>query len=568
MVGVDLVDPAMSKFFAAVAVVVIYRKSLREATAVETLLEARKNVAAAGGTVRMLVWDNSPTAQSRDRLPEDVLYFHDPRNLGLANAYNRALEIAIECGAEWLITLDQDTSLPADYFVKMIRSAQCSGTHPGLGAIVPQIEEDKILLSPNRFLFGALPSWYRRGYTGIPVESVYAFNSGAMIRVDALRQVGGYDPRFPLDHCDAQIFRKLHLHGKKVYIAGNIRIQHNFSMKNLKCRMSSQRYRQSLLSESAFWDENMNWLAGCERTLRLMLRCVKHWIHRDPHEMRLITQQAIAMRIFVKKRDRLENWRRAAGDNTGGAIVSSAYQRERARVSVCMAAYNGARYIKTQLTSILSQLDRTDELIIVDDHSSDSTVEVILQLGDPRVRLYRHDTNKGVVITFEEALLRATGDILFLCDDDDVWAPQKVDRFLEAFARDPSAQLVISRVRVIDEFGIEYSDERLGRGGKAAPGFWQNIFANHYQGSAMAIRASFLGSIVPFPRKKAFLHDVWIGTRNDLLGGKTVYLNEELLLYRRHSTNATRAKSLSQKFRTRWDLLLAHALYALRSAAS
>jgi glycosyltransferase involved in cell wall biosynthesis len=284
--------------------------------------------------------------------------------------------------------------------------------------------------------------------------------------------------------------------------------------------------------------------------------------------MRLITEQAIAMRIFVRKQERLKNWRRSAGESIGGAIGSSGYKQERPRVSVCMAAYNGARYIMTQLTSILSQLDRADELIIVDDNSNDSTVEVILQLGDPRVRLYRHDANKGVVITFEEALLRATGDILFLCDDDDVWAPEKVDRFLEAFARNQNAQLVISRVRVIDEFGIEYSDERLGRGGKAAPGFWQNIFANHYQGSAMAIRASFLGSIVPFPRNKAFLHDVWIGTRNDLLGGKTVYLNEKLLLYRRHSNNATRAKSLLQKLRTRLDLLFAHALYALRSAAS
>jgi len=568
MEGIKLIYPAIPKPFSATAVVVIYQAALREAKALETLLAARKRVAAADGIVRIILWDNSLSSQPVGELPENVVYCHDPRNLGLANAYNRALEFAAEWGFEWLITLDQDTSLPEDYLVKMIRAAQCSKVHPGVGAIVPQIEEAGRLLSPNRFLFGALPSWYRRGYTGVPEEPVFAFNSGAMIRIDTLRQIGGYDPWFPLDHSDAQIFKRLHMHGKKIYIAGNIRIQHSFSMKNLKRRMSSQRYRQSLLSESAFWDENMNWLAGCERTVRLMLRWVKHWIRRDPRGLRMITQEAIVMRILSRKQTRMKNWRRSVQERMGGSIASSASKQERARLSVCMAAFNGGRYIRTQLTSILSQLDPDDEVIIVDDNSSDSTVDVIQQLGDPRVRLDRHDANKGIVVTFEEALLRATGEVLFLCDDDDVWAPQKVEHFLEAFAENPNAKIVISRVRLIDEFGIEYSDERLGRGGKAAPGFWKNIFANHYQGSAMAIRASFLGSIVPFPRKKAFLHDVWIGTRNDLLGGKTVYLNEELLLYRRHSNNATRVKSPLQKLRTRWDLLLAHALYALRSAAS
>src|ERR1700733_4063891 len=116
-----------------------------------------------------------------------------------------------------------------------------------------------------------------------------------------------------------------------------------------------------------------------------------------------------------------------------------------------MAALNGGRYIKTQPTSILSQLDPDDEVIIVDDNSSDSTVDVIQQLGDPRVRLDRHDANKGIVVTFEEALLRATGEVLFLCDDDDVWAPQKVEHFLEAFAENPDGRSFFSGVALFNE---------------------------------------------------------------------------------------------------------------------
>ena len=95
------------------------------------------------------------------------------------------------------------------------------------------------------------------------------------------------------------------------------------------------------------------------------------------------------------------------------------------------------------------------------------------------------------------------------------------------------------------------------------PGFWQNVFKNHYQGSAMALRASFLGRVLPFPRRKSFLHDAWIGTRNEILGGKVAFIDEDLLFYRRHSSNVSRTKSLPGQIRTRIELLAAHIFYAL-----
>ena len=88
---------------------------------------------------------------------------------------------------------------------------------------------------------------------------------------------------------------------------------------------------------------------------------------------------------------------------------------------------------------------------------------------------------------------------------------------------------------------------------------------NHYQGSAMAMRASLLGRVLPFPARKSFLHDVWIGTRNDLLGGKFVFIDEDLLFYRRHGHNASRTKSLLQKIRTRTELILAHLVHSISS---
>jgi len=238
------------------------------------------------------------------------------------------------------------------------------------------------------------------------------------------------------------------------------------------------------------------------------------------------------------------------------------------RISVCMAAYNGGPFVEAQLQSILTQLRTIDEVVIVDDGSKDDTVARIQKLGDARLRLLRHQRNAGVLATFEDALRSATGEILFLADDDDVWAPTKVRRFMDVFLRDPNVEIVSSRVRMIDEHDRQLPHSRINREGRFRAGFWRNLYMNHYQGSAMAVRASLLGRVLPFPAQDSFLHDAWIGTRNDLLGGRAVFIEEDLLFYRRHSKNASQTKSLGRQIQTRVDLLLAHLRYALMYAGT
>lgn len=80
----------------------------------------------------------------------------------------------------------------------------------------------------------------------------------------------------------------------------------------------------------------------------------------------------------------------------------------------------------------------------------------------------------------------------------------------------------------------------------------------------MAIRASFLGRVLPFPVRPAFLHDVWIGTRSELTGDRTVFIEEDLLFYRRHAGNVSRQLSHWKQLRWRAELLWAHVLFAFR----
>ncbi|WP_109489320.1 glycosyltransferase [Occallatibacter savannae] len=538
-------------------VIVLYKIRAEDSPAFRSVIAARESFGRNAGEVRVLLWDNSPVSGASENLPEGVAYFGDESNSGLATAYNRAMEWAELHGAEWLLTLDQDTAVPPDFFHKMGNSATAATQYAGVGAIVPQIAASGRRLSPNWFQFGAVPRWYRTGYVGVPAEPVFAFNSGAMLRLDALKQAGGYDPRFWLDNSDAMIFSKLHEHGKRVYVAGDIQVEHEFSMKDMQRRMSAVRYENALFAETAFWDLRMNRIAGWERTLRLVLRLFKHWARGDAAELRRITWHELMRRLFTPRRTRVKEWVEATEERAKRA------QRPMwdPRISVCMASYNGGPYVDAQLQSILSQLGPNDEVVIVDDGSTDDTVLRIEEIADARVKLLRHRANAGVLATFEDALRCGTGEILFLADDDDVWAPTKVQRFMEVFSEAAGVGIVSSRVRMIDEHDRPLADSRINRSGKFRSGFWWNLFINHYQGSAMAVRASLLGQVLPFPAQQSFLHDAWIGTRNDLLGGKAVFIEQDLLFYRRHSKNASRTKPLTEQIRTRVELLLAHLSY-------
>lgn len=548
----------------AMAVIVLYRMAPERSPALCSLIEARKMLSPEAGRVSVLVWDNSPSACRGREFPEDVIYVHDGQNRGLAAAYNQALSMARQNGSRWLITLDQDSTLPADYLLRMADAERICANRADVGAIVPQIASGRKRLSPNYFLFGAIPRWFPSGFCGIPEQKVFAFNSGAMVRTDVLEQIGGYDPRFPLDLSDAVMFHRLHEHGKRIYIEGGIQLQHEFSMLDMNGRMHGERYRNALLAESAFWDLHRSGLAGCERTCRLCLRAVRQRIRSDRADLRQVTREFLALRLFRSRKTRLERWKKSVA-NVGQQ--DSAAGEARPRVSVCIAAYNGSRFIEAQLRSILLQLEANDEIVIIDDGSMDDTVSRIRSIDDPRVKLFVHERNKGVTATFEDALRSATGRILFLCDDDDVWAPTKVEQVLGELSANPDVQVVTTRVALIDENGTMLPDSRINRFGRFVSGFWRNVLVNHYQGSAMAIRASLLGSVLPFPRQKKFEHDVWIGTRNDAAGGKTAFIDKPLLFYRRHSGNASQRHPSLQLVRVRVQLVMAHLSRPLLSAS-
>ncbi len=203
-------------------------------------------------------------------------------------------------------------------------------------------------------------------------------------------------------------------------------------------------------------------------------------------------------------------------------------------LSVCIASYNGEKYIKEQLDSILHQIGEDDEVIISDDASTDKTISIIESLHDKRIHLFKHCTKfKNFAFNFENALKRASGEIIFLADQDDIWADNKVERFLETFEKN-EANLVISDCYLVNAQKDIIKDS-VFKNRNSRSGFFKNFYKSSYVGCCMAFNREVLKASLPFP-KGVFSHDTWIGLIGEIIG-KTYFLEERLMYFRRHGEN-------------------------------
>lgn len=228
---------------------------------------------------------------------------------------------------------------------------------------------------------------------------------------------------------------------------------------------------------------------------------------------------------------------------------------DRSGVSVCMAAYNGKAFVQEQLQSVLDQLDSQDEVIIVDDASRDDTLATIAGIQDERVRTVRHVRNLGVIRAFEHALREASREVILLCDQDDIWLPDKVDKMMRIFDTSPSITLVLTNGELMDALG-----RPLGRTlhpcRSVQLGAIANLIRNRYQGSAMAFRRELLDAVLPFPDGIP-MHDAWIGIVNAIVG-RAAYIPDKLMLYRQHENSLTRRSRgpACQMVTQRWRLMI------------
>ena len=238
-------------------------------------------------------------------------------------------------------------------------------------------------------------------------------------------------------------------------------------------------------------------------------------------------------------------------------------------VSVVMATYNGEKYIEEQLKSIIEQSYPVTEIIIQDDISQDKTKEIINSFIQSRgvedmIRFYENEHNLGYASNFVTALMKATGDYVLFCDQDDIWLPDRVEKMVRVLSENDSVELI----------GTEFDPFKCSEDAPDVPGWELAKFKNDdslekldfnsenlfigCQGCTMAMKKTFLDKILPY-WYEGWAHDEFVWKL--ALSMNALYFFHAVTLKRRlHSSNVTLHKEHKKEQRMKYlsDLLKSH----------
>ncbi|MCS3871630.1 glycosyltransferase involved in cell wall biosynthesis [Chryseobacterium ginsenosidimutans] len=215
------------------------------------------------------------------------------------------------------------------------------------------------------------------------------------------------------------------------------------------------------------------------------------------------------------------------------------------KVSVAICTYNGERFLKTQINSILDQTVPVDEIVVCDDCSSDETKEILAEYKKQHPEIFKIHFNKvnlRSVKNFEKAISLCENEIIFLSDQDDIWNQNKVELFLEYFEKFPAIDVISSNAFIIDENDhiidtntiwdvVNFLEKR-----KIIYNYFKifSLIGNFATGANMAFRKDFIESALPFPEKK-FHHDEWIALVSSS-DDKFDFIREKTSSYRVHDS--------------------------------
>ncbi len=215
------------------------------------------------------------------------------------------------------------------------------------------------------------------------------------------------------------------------------------------------------------------------------------------------------------------------------------------KLSVAMATYNGEKFLKEQLDSILNQTRLPDEIVISDDASTDRTPEILIEYKEkyPKlIKLLLNKANVGFVKNFERAIMNTTGDLVALSDQDDVWLPEKLEKESKILKEHQDIGMVFCDLEIVDEelkmlVPSLWKTRKWDLDGiiKGRKFFEMIVDSNRVTGCTIVIRRDVLRKLIPFD-KRVFVHDHWLAVGSALLTDVYAF-NKPLVLYRQHSSN-------------------------------
>lgn len=209
---------------------------------------------------------------------------------------------------------------------------------------------------------------------------------------------------------------------------------------------------------------------------------------------------------------------------------------EKPLVSIALCTYNGERFLKEQLDSIVGQIYQNLELIIVDDHSTDNTIKILHEYAEkhPFIKVYLNSTNLGYIKNFEKAMKLCSGSLIALSDQDDIWQKTKIEKQVEAIGENV---LIYHDSKFIDHEG-----KPLGKNMSDLMNLYRGdqpevfLFFNCISGHSVLFKKKLLDIMLPFP--STYFHDWWMVYVATNLGS-IHFLTEPLVHYRQHTNTDT-----------------------------
>ena len=226
------------------------------------------------------------------------------------------------------------------------------------------------------------------------------------------------------------------------------------------------------------------------------------------------------------------------------------------KIDILLATYNGEKYLKEQLDSILNQTYKNIRIIISDDCSKDTTPEILkeYQKKDDRIELHIQKNNLGVVKNIEFLLKQVKSPYYMLADQDDYWLPEKAEKSLEKL-KEEKADLVFGDLEVVDKnlntMYKSFNEYMLltRKINKYINSYKVNYLYNCITGCTVLAKKETIEKIIPLPtNSKRVLHDHWIGLMV-ALNGKLAYVPEKYIRYRQHGNNEVGTEKISHGFK-------------------
>lgn len=225
------------------------------------------------------------------------------------------------------------------------------------------------------------------------------------------------------------------------------------------------------------------------------------------------------------------------------------------KIDVLMATYNGEKYLKEQIDSILNQTYKNIQLIISDDCSTDRTREILKEYEqNDKIKIFYQEKNLGYIKNFEFLLKKVENDLYMLSDQDDVWKREKIEKSVQKL-RNENLDLVFGDLEVVDEnLNTLYKsfdkymkiDRKINR---CIGTYKLQYLYNCITGCTILSKKELLDKVLPLPaNSKYMLHDFWIGLIISL-NGKVGYIKETYIKYRQHGNNQIGTEKVSHKFK-------------------